>query len=195
MLMDLVTALTHSRIRAHPFLGPPQLPCRSAAAAAGPKNTEPRADSRLPAPGGGVAIGLYFPARIRELRAGASAPCRSFGSIGRARIAASQPSGARRMMAWIVHERRPRRAGPDEAISTHSRSVSWARHPVPESSGAAGSVDDQALTRDEHEPGGPRVFVFPYFYDHLPVRRVLRPVFTFLRSSVLLLVKTAAGPV
>ena len=59
--------------------------------------------------------------------------------------------------------------------------------PVPESSGAAGSVDDQALTRDEHEPGGPRVFVFPYFYDHLPVRRVLRPVFTFLRSSILLL--------
>jgi len=94
-----------------------------------------------------------------------------------------------------VHERRPRKAGPDEAISTHSRSVSWARHPVPESSGAAGSVDDQALTRDEHEPGGPRVFVFPYFYDHLPVRRVLRPVFTFLRSSILLLVKTAAGPV
>ena len=56
-------------------------------------------------------------------------------------------------------------------------------------------MDDQALTRDEHEPGGPRVFVFPYFYDHLPVRRVLRPVFTFLRSSILLLVKTAAGPV
>jgi len=34
-----VRASTHSRIRAHPVVGPPQLPCRSAAAAAGPKNT------------------------------------------------------------------------------------------------------------------------------------------------------------
>ena len=50
-----------------------------------------------------------IPARIRELRVDASAPCRSFGSIGRARIAASRPSGTRRMMAWIVRERRRRR--------------------------------------------------------------------------------------
>ena len=50
-----------------------------------------------------------IPARIRELRVDASAPCRSFGSIGRARIAASRPSGTRRMMAWIVRGRRRRR--------------------------------------------------------------------------------------
>jgi len=66
----------------------------------GPKDTGPRADSRLPARGG-VAIGLYSPVRIRELRVDFSALWRSVGSIRRPPIAASRTRGARRMIARI----------------------------------------------------------------------------------------------
>jgi hypothetical protein len=62
-----------------------------------------------------------IPARIRELRADALAPCRSFGSIGHARIEASRPSGGRSGQRGCGHDRGGLRRGSTVAVCRRTR--------------------------------------------------------------------------